>query len=148
MKKERQDKIKEIIEKYHIDTQDELIKRLRESGFSATQATMSRDMREMKLIKVADSNNGYRYAFPQKISKEDSNFIPSLVHFITDIDYAINMVVIKTKGGMAQAVATKIDAINDANILGCVAGDDTIFICTRSEDSASKLSMSVKSQME
>ena len=73
MKKERQAKIKELIEKYKIDTQDELIKRLKESGFSATQATMSRDIKELKLTKISDGKNSYYYVFPNSLSAENIN---------------------------------------------------------------------------
>ena len=148
MKKERQEKIKEIIEKYKIDTQDELIKRLKESGFSATQATMSRDIKDLKLTKISDGVNGYYYVFPNTISSNDINKLnASLTHLIISVNCAMNIIVIKTHPGMAQAVATGIDNIKSDEILGCVAGDDTIFLVMTTDNDATdfvkKLSKSI-----
>ena len=93
MKKERQEKIKEIVESYKIDTQDELIKRLKENGFSATQATMSRDIKELKLTKISDGKNGYYYVFPNTLNSNDINKLnASLMRLITSVNYAMNIV--------------------------------------------------------
>lgn len=145
MKKERQAKIKELIEKYKIDTQDELIKRLKESGFSATQATMSRDIKELKLTKISDGKNNYYYVFPNSLSAENINKLnASLTHLITSVNCAMNIIVIKTHAGMAQAVATGIDNIKSTDILGCVAGDDTIFIVTTTPEIALEIGAKIK----
>lgn len=145
MKKERQAKIKELIEKYKIDTQDELIKRLKESGFSATQATMSRDIKELKLTKISDGKNSYYYVFPNSLSAENINKLnASLTHLITSVNCAMNIIVIKTHAGMAQAVATGIDNIKSTDILGCVAGDDTIFIVTTTHEIALEIGAKIK----
>lgn len=145
MKKERQAKIKELIEKYKIDTQDELIKRLKESGFSATQATMSRDIKELKLTKISDGKNSYYYVFPNSLSAENINKLnASLTHLITSVNCAMNIIVIKTHAGMAQAVATGIDNIKSTDILGCVAGDDTIFIVTTTPEVALEIGAKIK----
>ncbi len=145
MKKERQAKIKELIEKYKIDTQDELIKRLKESGFSATQATMSRDIKELKLTKISDGKNSYYYVFPNSLSAENINKLnASLTHLITSVNCAMNIIVIKTHAGMAQAVATGIDNIKSTDILGCVAGDDTIFIVTTTPEIALEIGAKIK----
>ena len=148
MKKERQAKIKELIEKYKIDTQDELIKRLKESGFSATQATMSRDIKELKLTKISDGKNSYYYVFPNSFSAENINKLnASLTHLITSVNCAMNIIVIKTHAGMAQAVATGIDNIKSTDILGCVAGDDTIFIVTANPEIALEIGAKIKLMM-
>lgn len=140
MKKERQEKIKEIVESYKIDTQDELIKRLKENGFSATQATMSRDIKELKLTKIADGKNGYYYVFPNALNSNDINKLnASLMRLITSVNSAMNIIVIKTLSGMAQAVATGIDNIKSNDILGCVAGDDTILIVVTDADIAQSM---------
>ena len=145
MKKERQQKIREIIETYKIDTQDELIKKLKESGFSATQATMSRDIKELKITKISDEKHGYYYVFPSSLSANDINKLnASLMQLIISVNCAMNIIVIKTHAGMAQAVATGIDNIKSDDILGCVAGDDTIFIVTSGTDIAETIATRIK----
>ena len=148
MKKERQEKIREIIENYKIDTQDELIKRLKESGFSATQATMSRDIKDLKLTKISDGVHGYYYVFPNTMSVSDINKLnASLTNLIISVTNAMNIIVIKTHAGMAQAVATGIDNIKSEDILGCVAGDDTIIVVTTSPDIAQTFGARIKVMM-
>lgn len=148
MKKQRQQKIKEIVESCKINTQDELIKKLTEAGFSATQATMSRDIRELKLTKITDGVNGYFYAFPSNAHESEINRLNhSLTHLIESVRCAANIIVIKTKTGMAQAVATGIDSIKSEDILGCVAGDDTIFIVVNTNDAAAEISEKIKDLM-
>lgn len=148
MKKERQEKIKEIIQLHKIDTQDELIKRLKESGFTATQATMSRDIKELKLTKISDGVNGYYYVFPHSVRINDINKLnDSLAHLIISVNSAMNIIVIKTHAGMAQAVATGIDNIKSDDILGCVAGDDTIFVVTVSNDVAQNIGAKIKTMI-
>lgn len=145
MKKERQAKIKEIIASSKIDTQDELIRKLKENGFSATQATMSRDIKELKLTKVSDGINGYYYVAPHSYTADKINKLnASLTHLIVSVNSAMNIVVIKTLAGMAQAVATGIDNIKSEDILGCVAGDDTIFIVTTNTDMAQSIGTKIK----
>ena len=143
MKKDRQEKIKELIKTYKIDTQDELIRRLKENGFTATQATMSRDIRELNLTKVSDSENGYYYTLPGK-SNDINKLNTSLMHLIVSVNNSMNIVVVKTHAGMAQAVATGIDNIKSYDILGCVAGDDTIFIVTTTPDVAQMITAKTK----
>lgn len=148
MKKERQNKIKEIVQNYKIDTQEELINKLEEYGFTATQATMSRDIKELKLTKISDGVNGYYYVFPQSLKTNDINKLnDSLTHLIISVNYSTNIIVIKTHAGMAQAVATGIDNIKSEDILGCVAGDDTIFIVASSEEMAQNISTKIKTMM-
>lgn len=148
MKKERQEKIRELVETYKIDTQDELIRRLKENGFSATQATMSRDIKDLKLTKISDGIHGYYYAFPSTMSISDINKLnASLTNLIVSVNCAMNIIVIKTHAGMAQAVATGIDNIKSDDILGCVAGDDTIFIVTHNPDIAQSIGARIKTMM-
>lgn len=148
MKKERQEKIREIVENYKINTQDDLIQKLKESGFSATQATMSRDIKDLKLTKISDGVNGYYYVFPNTMTVGDINKLnASLTHLIISVNCAMNIIVIKTHAGMAQAVATGIDNIKSDEILGCVAGDDTIFIVTNTPDVAQNIGARIKIMM-
>ncbi|MBR2381366.1 MAG: arginine repressor [Clostridia bacterium] len=148
MKKERQQKIREIVENYKIDTQDELIRRLKENGYSATQATMSRDIKELKLTKISDGVNGYYYVFPAAVAVNSiNNLNANLTQLIISVNYSQNIIVIKTHAGMAQAVATGIDNIKSDDILGCVAGDDTIFVVVSSNDAAQGISAKIKTMM-
>ena len=137
MKNVRQKKIVELIEEYEIDTQDELIDRLRESGFEVTQATVSRDIRELKISKMTTGKGTYRYVLPkQNAMPSNMKFNSALIDALIGIDYACNLVVLKTHAGLANALAVGIDAMHLDDILGCVAGDDTILLVSRSEESA------------
>ena len=137
MKSNRQKKILEIINRYPIETQDDLIDRLTVEGFSVTQATISRDIRELQLTKVLTGKGIYRYVAPKKEAlAAGMKFSTALVESILSIEYALNMVVIKTYPGLAQAVAAGVDNLAIAEVLGCVAGDDTIFVATRNETCA------------
>lgn len=148
MKKERQQMIREIVENNKIDTQDELIKKLKERGFIATQATMSRDIKDLKLTKISDGSNGYYYVFPNAVGVNDINKLnASLTHLIISVKFAQNIIVIKTHPGMAQAVATGIDNIKSDDILGCVAGDDTIFVVVANIEAAQAIAAKVKTMM-
>lgn len=148
MKKERQEKIREIIENHRINTQDELIKRLKDSGFSATQATMSRDIKELQLTKISDGDNGYYYVFPFSVKANDLNKLnDSLAELIISVNNAMNIIVIKTHAGMAQAVAIGIDNIKSDEILGCVAGDDTIFVVASTSEVAQYIGAKIKTMI-
>lgn len=148
MKKERQEKIRELIEIHKIGTQDELIKMLKECGYIATQATMSRDIKELKLTKISDGVNGYYYVFPHSVRTSDINKLnDSLTNLIISVNYAMNIIVIKTHAGMAQAVATGIDNIKSDDILGCVAGDDTIFVVATTNEIAQNISAKIKTMI-
>lgn len=135
MKIERQAKILELIVKNEIGTQEELTARLEEAGFNATQATVSRDIREMKLTKVADGAGKLRYvAF--KTTEDDMNekYIRIFLDGFVSMDNAQNILVIKTVSGMAMAVAAALDHMDFAEIVGSIAGDDTIMCAVRSID--------------
>ena len=146
MKLSRHSKILDLISKYNIDTQEELAKRLSEAGYNVTQATVSRDIKNLKLVKVLDDSGIYKYA--QSGSKEASatekNLNSILVNSVVTVEYALNTVVIKTHAGMAQAVGFVVDSLGFDEILGCVAGDDTIICVTRSEKMAENLTDKIK----
>ena len=138
MKKHRQEKMLELISRYEIDTQDELIERLRDHGYEVTQATVSRDIRELKIAKMTTGNGTYRYVLPKQQSDAATGmrFSNTLIDSIVSVDHACNIVVLKTYAGLAQAVAVGIDGMNMHQVLGCVAGDDTILIVARDAECA------------
>lgn len=149
MKSARQEKILEIIEKYEVETQEELIAYLVAAGVPVTQATVSRDIRELKLNKVLTGRGRYRYIrSSQNKGSVSVRFNSALADSIHTVDYAGNMIVLKTSPGLASAVATGIDAMHIIEILGCVAGDDTIMIVARSEESAADISEKLKGMMK
>nr|MBQ4317794.1 arginine repressor [Clostridia bacterium] len=129
MKYKRHNRIIEIIKDYEIETQDALIDKLRDSGFDVTQATVSRDIRELKLVKVMSPEGRLKYAVTQpedpKNTVKYNNIMLETVH---SIDYAQNLAVLKTHSGMAQAAAAAVDAMKYPKIVGCIAGDDTILV--------------------
>ena len=133
MKKGRQEKILELITKYEIETQDELIEFLGEEGYNVTQATVSRDIRDLDLVKVAMPGGAYKYVVSH-VSKKSTKNAGLLSHAVIDtvlsITCAQNIIVLRTTAGMAQAVALAIDRLPDSEILGSVAGDDTIIVVT------------------
>lgn len=139
MKSERQARILELITKFEIETQDDMMNRLREEGFAVTQATVSRDLRELQLTKSLTARGTYRYSVNSAKNHIRNNvkLSSAMADSITHVDYSMNNVVIKTYPGMAQAVASGIDAMNMQDILGSVAGDDTIIIITKNEESSS-----------
>ena len=137
MKITRQTKILEIIEKNAIDTQEVLALRLRNEGYNVTQATISRDIRELKLTKIATDNGRQRYA---SISTADLEISDRLIRVFRDavlkVDFAQNTIVIKTLTGMGMAVAVAIDNMENTDILGSIAGDDTVFCIARTNSQA------------
>jgi transcriptional regulator of arginine metabolism len=149
MKRIRQEKLLELISKYEIDTQDELIERLRESGFEVTQATVSRDIRELNISKMTTGKGTYRYVLPKQTSPiSNMKFNSALIDALIGIDYACNIVVLKTHAGLANALAVGIDAMHLENILGCVAGDDTILLVSRSEEAARDIANRFRSMIK
>lgn len=149
MKSARQEKILEIIDKHEVETQEELISHLIAAGVPVTQATVSRDIRELKLTKVLTGRGSYRYIRSNQNKGSGSvRFNTALADSIQTVDFAGNLIVLKTSPGLASAVATGIDAMHMIEILGCVAGDDTIMIVARSEESAADISDKLKSMMK
>ena len=131
MKSERHAKILEIIRKNEVETQEELSDRL--EGFQVTQATVSRDIRELKLTKVAMSNGKQKYAALTEPAEDLSQkYIRVLKDGFASMDMAQNILVVRTVSGMAMAVAAALDALNFHEIVGTIAGDDTIMCAVRS----------------
>ena len=129
MKVERHSKIVELIGKYEIETQEELAERLNEAGFNVTQATVSRDIRELKLTKMQSESGRQRYMVLESPRGTSAiKYIRILKDGYMSMDMAQNILVIKTVSGMAMAVAAALDAIQFHEIVGCIAGDDTIIV--------------------
>lgn len=149
MKNERQKQILDLILRYEIETQDEMISRLRDEGYNVTQATISRDMRELKLTKTLTARGTYKYVVNQpKGNSIGVTFNHAVAESIVSVDYALNTVVIKTYPGLAQAVASGVDALNMNSILGCVGGDDTIIVVCRDEASSADICTKIKELMK
>ena len=134
MKLERHSKIVELIGKYEIETQEELAEYLNQAGFAVTQATVSRDIRELKLTKVQSESGKQRYVVLQNQTSFSDKYIRILRDGYMSMDMAQNILVIKTVSGMAMAVAAALDALHFSEIVGCIAGDDTIMCAVRSVD--------------
>ena len=137
MKIARQAKIMELIENFEIETQEELASRLKDAGFDVTQASVSRDIREMKLTKISTGKGKQKYT---AIAGSDPEVSERLIRVfreaVINLDYAQNMIVIKTLEGMGMAVGVALDNMNNKEILGTIAGDDTVFCVIRSEHQA------------
>ena len=132
MKVSRHAKIIELINQYDIETQEELADRLNQSGFKVTQATVSRDIRDLKLTKMSVDGGKQKYVI---IKPEDGGMTEKYMRVLRDgyvsMDMAQNILVIKTVSGMAMAVAAAIDAMQWKEVVGCIAGDDTIMCAIR-----------------
>ena len=140
MKVNRHAKIIELINKYHIETQEELADYLNQEGFTATQATVSRDIRDLKLTKIPSENGKQRYALHQTSgSGMSEKYIRVLKDGYVSMDMAQNILVIKTVAGMAMAVAAALDAMKWNEVVGCIAGDDTILCAIRSTEDTVKV---------
>lgn len=151
MKSKRQSKILEIIEKNEIDTQEQLAKHLKALGFVITQATVSRDIKELSLIKVPTKNGGSKYSFTGQAGNNETTpykLNTILKQAVISVDFAKNLVVIKTLSGMAQAVAYVIDAMKWEGVLGTIAGDDTIMIVERTDEGADQLCIKIKKMIK
>ena len=137
MKLKRHEKIIELIGQYDIETQDELAELLRKEGFDVTQATVSRDIRKLALSKVPGKNGRQKYAL---LNHQDHQMAEKYVGILREafvsMDHAQNILVIKTVSGMAMAVATALDNIGWKEIVGCIAGDDTIMCAIRTMEDA------------
>ena len=137
MKQKRHDTIIELISKYDIETQEELVAKLNEAGFNATQATVSRDIRELKLSKASVDGSNQKYIVLQNSSvKLGEKYSRALKDGFISVTLAMNMLVVKTFPGMAMAVAAAFDAMEIPEIIGCIAGDDTIMCATKSIEDA------------
>lgn len=140
MKIKRHNKILEIIANNNIETQEELIYKLRLEGYDVTQATVSRDIRELKLLKQMTDMGTYKYVVPKNDGSENQHvYSRALASSVKSVEYSQNDIVIKTYPGMAGAVAAGVDSLHETDILGCVAGDDCIIIVTRTSESAADI---------
>lgn len=145
MKKKRLDKIIEIITAHEVETQDELIDYLREEGYEVTQATVSRDIRELKLTKIMTGRGNYRYVRSGgDPTAKGLHINHALSDAILRVDSAENLVVVHTYPGMAQAIALEVDHLQHGGILGSVAGDDTILIVASDKACAATISEQIK----
>ena len=133
MKNNRHQKIIELVQQHVIDTQEELARRLNEAGYEVTQATVSRDIRQLKLTKTSGVDGKSRYTFSGESGTElAEKYIRVLKDGLVSMDMAQNILVVKTVSGMAMAVAAALDAINFSEIVGSIAGDDTVMCAVRS----------------
>ena len=141
MKRERHAKILEIVSQNEVETQEQLIEYLRAANVNVTQATVSRDIKDLKLIKITDKNGFYRYAAaPGKSERPAAKYHNIVKETVISIDHAENMVVIKTYPGMAGSAAAAIDSLHHEGVVGSIAGDDTIMIVMRNSAIASTFS--------
>ena len=135
MKIARHSIIIDLINQYDIETQEELAAKLQEAGFAVTQATVSRDIRELKLMKIAKPDGGSRYTvMGQRDSQNSEKYIRVLKDAFLSMEMAQNILVIKTVSGMANAAGAALDNMNYSEVVGCIAGDDTIACINRSTD--------------
>lgn len=140
MKINRHSRILEIIENNEIETQDELVDQLALDGINVTQATISRDIKELKLVKVLSGSGKYKYAaFKSEDKKSYDRFIRLIKEVLVNIDYTENMVVLKTLDGSAQLVAQVIDSLGTREIVGTVSGLNTVFVLVRDKNDIGKI---------
>lgn len=145
MKNVRQQKILEIISKFDIDTQEKLISKLNEEGYFATQTTISRDINQLKLVKAVTSDGKYKYIVPNVQTVNNKVVMNSaFTEAVVSVKIAQNIVVVKTLAGMANAVGVCIDSLSHDDIVGSVAGDDTIIIVTVDVLTAQKVEKHLK----
>ncbi len=145
MKKKRLETILELIDSYAIGTQEELLQRLRERGLEVTQATVSRDIKELRIVKTMDSFGQYRYAVSDKSESDrlSEKFRSIFEHSVRSADYAGNTLVIHCYTGMAQAACAAFDSMRWEGLVGTLAGDDTVFALCRTEELAAKMKKTI-----
>lgn len=136
MKKDRQKAIALLIQNNEIETQEELVEKLREAGFDATQSTVSRDIRQMNLKKAPGENGRPHYVIASETTSLTGAYGNLLKEGLVSADIAMNLLVLKTKPGMAMAAAAAVDALELRGIVGTIAGDDTIMVAVRSKEEA------------
>ena len=147
-KNSRQERILALIRDNDISTQEDLTAKVNQAGFEATQATISRDIKELRLVKTPAGNGRYKYATGNKSGIDTfSNFNTLFKTAVISVDFAQNMIVLKTTSGMAQGVCAAIDSIEWDGMLGTIAGDDTIFIVTSTSSKAASLTSELKKNM-
>ena len=143
MKKDRHQAILSLIKQYRIDKQEDLLSHLRQEGFQVTQATVSRDIRELQLTKAADASGRYRYVTAGttgKNARSASKFETIFRESVFSVDSAGHMVLVKCYSGMANAACEMFDSMHWENVVGTLSGDDTFFILMRTEEAAAEIS--------
>ncbi len=125
--------VRKLIKNYRVESQEELLGYLQKEGFEVTQATLSRDLKLLKVGKVSDGHAGYVYTLPDDDDRRESEhiFVQDFLRGYVSIEYSGNIVVIKTFGGHADAVSQALDAFNMEEIIGTIAGENCIFICLK-----------------
>ena len=138
MKSQRQAKILEIISTRNVETQDQLLAELQKAGFRGTQATISRDIKELRIVKELTSLGSYRYTTSNsEVSGSFSSRLNTIFReCVIGFDYAQNIIIIRTMPGLAGAAASAIDAMNLHSIVGTLAGDDTVMVVMRDNNAA------------
>ncbi len=144
MKRKRHSMILKLIEEYSVSKQEELLELLCKNGFDVTQATVSRDIKELKLVKTTDKNGKYCYSYQNDNNNESKNYNTILSTSVISVRKACNMVCVLCNTGTAQAVCFAIDELKLNQIIGTIAGDDTIFIMCESDSDAIIVSEKIK----
>lgn len=135
----RQQKLLELISTKAIETQDELVCELQRAGFDVTQATVSRDIKELGLVKVSVDGKRQHYTKEKSDSAVTTKFTDMFRHSVVSVDFAQNIVVIKTLSGSANVAGMMVDRLKNGNVLGSVAGDDTVFAVMRNNEAAEEI---------
>lgn len=149
MKKARHELILKLIDESDISTQEELLKKLNERGIQVTQATVSRDIKELRLIKQPSARGEYRYCCPRNTSDdEDARFHAFFSGSVISVDYAMNICVLKCHTGTAQAACAVFDEMKWHDTVGTLAGDDTIFLLCRTEAAAKNICETIAKQLD
>ena len=150
MKAERQRKIIELITEKNIETQEQLLDELHRSGFKSTQATVSRDIKELQIVKALDGMGGYRYGVPSKTEHDrfGARFRVIFKECVNSLDFAQNLIVVKTMPGLGAAAGANIDALKMPAVLGTLSGDDTTLVIMRDTASAERFCNEIRKMLE
>lgn len=150
MKKKRQQLILQLISEFSISTQEELLQRLLDNGLQVTQATISRDIKELRIVKLMAENGQYKYAVSDKPEEEhlENKFRSIFVHSVKSVDYAANTLVLRCYNGMAQAACAAFDSMHWDGFVGSLAGDDTIFALFRTPEQTAAVQQAVQSFLQ
>lgn len=144
MKQKRHKKILSIIAEFDIKTQEQLTQALKDSGFLVTQATVSRDIKELGLIKLPLADGSYKYAVTKEEKSDTREHLSIFARSITGIQAAMHTIVVKTNSGMANAVAASLDTLLNHEVIGTIAGDDTLLIITENPEHAEEMAQRLK----
>lgn len=150
MKSARQRKIKEIIKSQNISTQEELAEALKKAGYCVTQATVSRDIKELQLMKIVQKDNTYVYGLPIEpgVVRNEERIRMMMQELVTDVNHSENLIVIKTHPGNAHGIASLIDGLKWQGVVGTLAGDDTILLVIKPKTKVRVILSMLKSLME